>query len=75
SVDHDESTCCDQGDLRKMISLRNERIVPAWQGWEFTENERAWIEFIRLSSCESDPVPTLQRVQKLRLILNSGNQR
>jgi hypothetical protein len=34
-----------------------------------TENERAWIEFIRLLSNGSDPVPTLRSVQALRQVL------
>ena len=40
---------------------------------ELTENERAWIEFLRLASCDSDPAPTLERVQALRQILKSPN--
>lgn len=32
----------------------------------FTENELAWIEFIRLASQDSDPGITLARVQVLR---------
>jgi len=39
---------------------------------DLSENERAWIEFIRLCSQGRDPAPTLQRVQKLRLLLNPG---
>jgi hypothetical protein len=33
-----------------------------------TSNERAWIDFLRLVSDDSDPAPTLERIQKLRLI-------
>lgn len=33
---------------------------------ELTENERAWIEFIRLVSRDQDPKPTLERVQQLQ---------
>lgn len=32
----------------------------------FTENERAWIGFLRQVSGNSDPGPTLQLVQALR---------
>lgn len=31
-------------------------------------NERFWLEVIRLASWDSDPAPTLERVQKLRRI-------
>lgn len=31
-------------------------------------NERFWVEVIRLSSWDTDPAPTLERVQKLRQI-------
>lgn len=34
-----------------------------------TENECAWIEFIRLISCDSDPVPDLISVQTLGVAL------
>lgn len=33
-----------------------------------TSNERFWLEVIRLSSWDTDPAPTLERVQKLRRI-------
>jgi hypothetical protein len=33
-----------------------------------TANERGWIEFIRLVSNDTDPPPTLERVQALRRI-------
>ncbi|TPN53908.1 hypothetical protein FJ978_07315 [Mesorhizobium sp. B1-1-7] len=33
-----------------------------------TPNEFAWIEFIRLVSGETDPAPTLERVQLLRQV-------
>ncbi len=33
-----------------------------------TENEKAWIEFIRLASRDTDPAPTLETVQALRRI-------
>jgi hypothetical protein len=31
-----------------------------------SENERGWIEFLRLASRDSDPRPTLERVQQLQ---------
>ena len=36
---------------------------------DLTENERAWIGFLRLIANDSDPAPTLARVQALRLAL------
>jgi hypothetical protein len=39
-----------------------------------TENERAWIEIIRLASWDQDPPLTLQRVQALRRIFRPGYQ-
>ena len=33
-----------------------------------TENERYWIEVIRLASHDADPAPTLARTQALRQI-------
>jgi len=35
---------------------------------EFTENERAWLQFLRMISLDRDPAPTLRRVQLLRRI-------
>jgi len=47
--------------------LGRQRLRP----WEknLTDNERAWIEFIRLISNDTDPAPTLLGVQKLRWVL------
>lgn len=41
-------------------------------GWfrPITPNEVAWIEFIRLNSFDSDPAPTLKRVQSLRRVFS-----
>lgn len=36
-----------------------------------TRHEVGWIEFLRLASNDSDPVPTLARVQALRRILSA----
>lgn len=33
-----------------------------------TQNERFWLETIRLASWDTDPAPTLERVQQLRRI-------
>ena len=34
-----------------------------------SQNERAWIGFLRLVSRDSDPTPTLRCVQLLRLLI------
>lgn len=34
-----------------------------------TDNEAAWITFIRIISNDTDPGPTLKRIQALRMIL------
>ncbi|WP_442579107.1 hypothetical protein ACSBOB_26865 [Mesorhizobium sp. ASY16-5R] len=34
--------------------------------FDLTENERGWIEFIRLASRDTDPGPTLERVHLLK---------
>jgi len=34
-----------------------------------TQNELAWISFIRIASYDTDPPPTLRRVQVLRRLL------
>jgi hypothetical protein len=39
-----------------------------------TQNERFWLEVIRLSSWDSDPAPTLELVQQLRLIFEPANR-
>lgn len=41
--------------------------------WEdLTENEKQWIEFIRVISAGRDPGITLKRVQALRELLDAG---
>lgn len=35
---------------------------------DLTENERNWLEFLRMISLDRDPAPTLRRVQLLRRI-------
>lgn len=41
--------------------------------WEsLTENERGWIEFIRIISCGSDPKITPTRASALTWLLDAG---
>lgn len=47
-----------------MISLDRPLLTP---------NERFWLEVIRLASWDSDPAPTLERVQRLRQIFQPPN--
>ncbi|SEN59252.1 hypothetical protein SAMN05216227_10187 [Pseudorhodobacter antarcticus] len=42
-------------------------MVPNWE--DLTENERGWIEFIRIISGGRDPGINLERVQALREVL------
>jgi hypothetical protein len=44
---------------RRIADLRDRAITP---------NEHFWLEVIRLASWDSDPAPTLEKVQKLRMI-------
>ncbi len=44
------------------------RCMPRLDLRPLTPNERFWLEVIRLSSWDSDPAPTLERVQHLRRI-------
>ena len=39
-----------------------------------TQNEHFWLEVIRLSSWDSDPAPTLGRVQQLRRIFEPAKR-
>ena len=50
------------------------RMKAAWSK-SITGNERAWIEFIRLASRDSDPAPTLEMVQKVRLLFSTLAER
>ncbi|RUX32619.1 hypothetical protein EOA13_00485 [Mesorhizobium sp. M7A.F.Ca.US.011.01.1.1] len=56
----------DQPDLSES-SRRNAHLYRR----EITSNERFWLETIRLASWDSDPAPTLDRVQKLRMIFQT----
>ncbi|WP_439562171.1 hypothetical protein [Roseinatronobacter sp.] len=46
-------------------------MAPSGSWEELTPNERAWIEFIRVISCGSDPRITPGRVHALRVLLDS----
>ncbi|EAQ23930.1 hypothetical protein ROS217_15385 [Roseovarius sp. 217] len=35
---------------------------------DLTENERSWLEFLRMISLDCDPAPTLRRLQLLRRV-------
>lgn len=52
----------------KRMSNTSSAAEPLARGWDrpITQNERAWIEIIRLASWDSDPKPTLARVQQVR---------
>jgi hypothetical protein len=50
-----------------MTNLPSSELMPLIA--DLTENERAWIGFIRLLSNDTDPAPTLARVQGVRLAL------
>lgn len=45
--------------------------APTAKWEELTENEKAWIEFIRVISCGSDPGITPTRVRALRELLDA----
>jgi hypothetical protein len=49
-------------DLHQVARIRDRDITP---------NEHFWLETIRLASWDSDPPPTLERVQKLRTIFQT----
>lgn len=49
---------------RKIADVRDREITP---------NERFWLEAIRLASWDSDPAPTLDKVQKPRLVFQAGS--
>ncbi len=40
---------------------------------DLTEHERAWVGFLRLLTHDTDPAPSLERVQALRRALSSEN--
>jgi len=46
--------------------------APSGQWDQLTTNEKAWIEFIRVISCGSDPRVTPTRVRALRALLDAG---
>lgn len=46
--------------------------APAGPWDQLTTNEKAWIEFIRVISCDSDPRITPTRVRAPRELLDAG---
>ena len=46
-------------------SARTTSVNSSWDR-PITQNERAWIDIIRLASWDMDPKPTLARVQRVR---------
>ena len=46
--------------------------APAGPWDQLTENEKAWIEFIRIISCARDPAITTARIVALRELLDAG---
>jgi len=40
---------------------------------DLTENERAWVGFLRLITQDIDPAPTLARVQALRCVFSESH--
>ena len=47
-------------------------MAPAGPWDQLTENEKAWIEFVRVISNGRDPGITVKRVQALRELLDAG---
>lgn len=47
-------------------------MAPVGPWDQLSENERGWIEFIRIISCGSDPKITPTRVRALRELLDAG---
>ena len=48
--------------------------APSGSWEELTANEQAWIEFIRIISCGSDPQVTPTRIRALRELLDAGRR-
>lgn len=57
------------GEVEEIFTLPT---APSVQWDQLSTNERAWIEFIRVISCASDPRVTPTRVRALRALLDSG---
>lgn len=53
------------------LSTKNWRRMACLRDREITPNERFWLEVIRLASRDSEPAPTLEKVQKLRMIFQA----
>lgn len=56
----------------KARTSAGEHISHAKACWSapISDNERAWIDFIRLASGDADPPPTLRRVRELRMLFS-----
>lgn len=52
-----------------MTDALNSLFHPELEG--LTENERAWVGFLRLIAQDTDPAPTLARVQALRSVFSN----
>lgn len=59
----------DDGDEGGVFTLPT---APSGQWETLTANEQAWIEFIRVISCGSDPKITPARVTALMALLDAG---
>ena len=59
----------DNGDDDGIFTLPT---APSGSWDQLTSNEKAWIEFIRVISCGSDPRVTPTRVRALRALLDAG---
>lgn len=55
--------------------IESRQRMPRFDLRPLTPNERFWLEVIRLSSWDSDPAPTLERVQQLRQIFEPAASR
>lgn len=52
----------------------SQQLTPRADLRPLTQNERFWLEVIRLASWDSDPAPTLELVQQLRRIFEPTNR-
>lgn len=55
--------------MEKLLPIPRPRCVS-----DLTENELAWIDFLRLASGGSDPAPNLERVQALQQALRGASR-
>jgi len=47
-------------------------MAPSGSWNQLTRNEQAWVEFIRVISCGSDPRVTPARIRALRALMDAG---